>query len=118
MWDENSTYPRTETGYAFTIVMNDKLVENFNTGNFTQGSAILKIEYYHPKNLIVQHLHVKEREKKNETNRLRNRYYIDTLTSDDNQEIFKIGGKVIQKVRFLKVFFIEKFLNCLLLEKL
>ena len=27
MWDENSFYPRTETGYAFTRDMNDVLVE-------------------------------------------------------------------------------------------
>ena len=45
MWDENSIYPRIETGYAYTIVMNDELVEKFNTGNFYQGSAILKIKY-------------------------------------------------------------------------
>ena len=42
MWDENSIYPRIETGYAFTGDTNDELVEKFNTGNFTQGSAILK----------------------------------------------------------------------------
>ena len=44
MWDENSIYPRKETGYAFTADMNDEFVETFNTGNFTQGSANLKIE--------------------------------------------------------------------------
>ena len=64
MWDENSIYPRIDTGYAFTRDMNGELVEKFNTGNFTQGSAILKIKYYNPKNLIVQHLPVKEKEKK------------------------------------------------------
>ena len=36
--------------------MNDEFVEKFNTGNFTQGSAFLKIKYYNPKNLIVKHL--------------------------------------------------------------
>ena len=40
--------------------MNDELVEQFNTGNFNQGSAILKIKYYNPTNLIVQHPPVKE----------------------------------------------------------
>ena len=44
MWDENSIYPRIETGYAFTPDMKKKLVEKFNTGKFTQGSAILKIK--------------------------------------------------------------------------
>ena len=61
MWDEKSIYPRIETGYVFTRDMNDELVEKFNSGNFNQGSAILKIKYYNPKNLIVQHLPIKER---------------------------------------------------------
>ena len=38
MWDENSIYPRIETGYAFSRDMNNELVEKFN---FNQGSAIL-----------------------------------------------------------------------------
>ena len=49
MWDENSIYTRFETGYAFTRDMNDELVEKFNSGNFTQRSAIWKIKYYNPK---------------------------------------------------------------------
>ena len=44
MWDEKSIYPRIETGYAYTPDMNNELVEKFNTGNFNQGSAILKIK--------------------------------------------------------------------------
>ena len=64
MWDENSKYPRIETGYAYTRDMNDELVEKFNNQTFNQGSAILKIKYYNPRNLIVQHLPVKEKEKK------------------------------------------------------
>ena len=62
MWDENSLYPRIETGYAFTKGMNNELVKKLNTGNFTPGSAILGIKYYNPKNLIIQHLTVKEHE--------------------------------------------------------
>ena len=96
MWDENSIYPRTETVYAFTNEMNDELVEKFNTGNFTQGSAVLRIKYYNPKNLFVQHLPVKEKEKKIEINRMRNIYIIDHLTSVDIQEIVEIGSKVIK----------------------
>ena len=94
MWDEKSIYPRIETGYAFTRDMNDELVEKFNDQNFTQGSAILKIKYCNPKNLIVQHLPIKEKEKKIEINRMRNGYIIDTLTSVDIQEIVKIGCRV------------------------
>ena len=95
-WDENSIYPRIETGYAYTRNMNDELVEMFYTGNFNQGSAILKIKCYNPRDLIVQHLPVREREKKIEVNRMRNGYIIDHLTSVDIQEIVKIGEKVIE----------------------
>ena len=77
MWGEKSIYPRIETRYAFMRDMNDELVEEFNTRNFTQVSAILKIKFYNPKNLIVQHLPVKEKEKKIEINRMRNDYIID-----------------------------------------
>ena len=94
MWDEKSIYTRIETGYAFTRDMNDELVEKLNNEVFTQGSAILKIKYYNPKNLIVQHIPIKEKEKKIEINRTRNGYIIDYLTSVDIQEIVKIGGKV------------------------
>ena len=96
MWDPKSIYPKIETGYAFKREMNDELVENFNNQTFNQGSAILKIKYYNPKNLIVQHLPVKEKEKKIEINRMRNGYITQVLTSVDIQEIVKIGGKVIE----------------------
>ena len=94
--DEKSIYPRTETGYAFTPDMNAELVEKFNNQTFTQGSAILKIKYYNPKNLRVQHLPIEGRVKKMEINRMRNGYIVDALTSIDIQEIVKIGGKVIE----------------------
>ena len=96
MWDEKSIYPRYETGYAYTTDMNDELLEKFNTGNFTQGSAILKTKHYNPKNLIVQHLPIKERQKRIENNRMRNGYIIDYLTSVDFQETVKIGVKVVE----------------------
>ena len=64
MWDENSISPGIETGYAYTEDMNEKLVKKFYNGNFTKGSAVLKIKYYNPKILIVQRLPVKERERK------------------------------------------------------
>ena len=76
--------------------MIDELVEKFNTVNFNQGSAILKIKYYNLRDLIVQHLPVKERVKEIEINRMRNGYIIEHLTSVDIQEIVKIGCKVIQ----------------------
>ena len=96
MWDELSKFPKIETGYGFTPDMNDELVEKFNNQTFTQGSAILKIKYYNPKKLIVQHLPVKEKENKIEINRMRNGYITQVLTSVDIQEIVKIGGIIIQ----------------------
>ena len=96
MWDPKSIYPKLETGYAFEKHMNNELVEKFNNQTFTQGSAILKIKYYNPENLIVQHLPVKEKEKKIEINRMRNGYITQVVTSVDIQEIVKIGGKVIE----------------------
>ena len=96
MWDEKSIYPRIETGYAYKRDMNDELVEKFNNQTFTKVSAFLKIKYYNPRDLIVQHLPIKEKEKKIEINRMRNGYIIDTLTSVDIQEIVKTGGRVIE----------------------
>ena len=96
MSDEKSVYPRIETGYAYTKDMNDEFVEKYNNQSFNQGSAILKIKYYNPKNSIVQHLPGKERVKKIEINRMRNGYNVDVLTSVDIQEIVKFGGKVIE----------------------
>ena len=96
MWDPESIYRKIESGYAFKREMKDVLVEKFNNQNFNQGSAILKIKYYNPKNLIVQHLPDKEKEKKIKINRMRNGYITQALTSVDIQEIVKIGGKVIE----------------------
>ena len=75
--------------------MNDEIVKKFNNQTFTQGSANLKVKYYNPKTLIVQHLPVKEKEKKIEINPMRNGYTTQVLTSLDFQEIVKIGGKII-----------------------
>ena len=99
MWDQNSVYPKIETGFAFKPHMNDIYVEAFNNQTFNEDgdeSAILTIKYYNPPNLIFQHLPVKEKVKKLEVNRMRNGYIIDTLTSVDIQEIIKIGGKVVE----------------------
>ena len=109
MSDEKSIYPRIETGYAYTRDMNNYLVNKFNNQTFTHGSAILTIKYYNPKNLIVQHIPVKEREKKMEINRMRIGYNIDTLTSVETQAIVKILGKVIEIYEGV----IGKILRCL-----
>ena len=99
MWDEKSTYPKIETGFAFKPHMNDVYVKAFNDQSFNEDgdeSAILTIKYYNPPGLIFQHLPVKEKVKKIEVNRMRNGYIIDTLTSVDIQEIVKIGGRVCE----------------------
>ena len=92
----DGNYPKIETGYAFTKVMNDSIVNHFNSGKTEFASAILKIKYYNPKDLVIQHLPVKEEVNKVEVNRLRNGYITDNLTSVDIEEIRKIGGKVIE----------------------
>ena len=61
MSDPKSFYPRKETGYTYTEDMNDELVEKLNNQTFTQESAILKINYYNPKTLIVQQIPIKEK---------------------------------------------------------
>ena len=99
MWDENSVYPKTETGFAFKPHMNKTCLDAFKNQTFNEGgddSALLPIKYYDPPNLIFPHLPVKEKEKNIEVNRMRNGYIIDTLTSVDLQEIVKIGGRVIE----------------------
>ena len=45
---------------------------------------------------MVQHLPVKEREKKFENNHMRNRYIMEHLTSVDIQEIVNIGRNIIE----------------------
>ena len=64
MWDENSVYLRIETGFAFKPHLNKTFVDAFNNQTFNDGgdeSAILRIKYYNPPNLIFQHLPVKEK---------------------------------------------------------
>ena len=98
-WDENSVYPKIETGFAFKPHMNKTYVEAFNNQTFNQDgdeSGILRIKYYNPPDLIFQHLSVKEKVKNIEVNKMRNGYIIDTLNSLDIQEIVKIGGRVIE----------------------
>ena len=99
MWDDNSVYPKIETGFAFKPHMNTTFVDAFNNQTSNEDcdeSAISTIKYYNPPDLIFQHLPIKEKVKKIEVNRMRNGYIIDTLTSVDIQEIVKIGGKVVE----------------------
>ena len=73
MWDENSVYPKIETGFAFKPNMNKTYVDTFNSQNFNEDgdeSAILRINYYNPPDLLFQHLPVKEKVKNIEVNRM------------------------------------------------
>ena len=64
MWDEKRIYTRIEIRYAFTREMNKELAKKINTVNFTQASAFLNHIYCNPRDLVVQHLPVKYKEKK------------------------------------------------------
>ena len=99
MWDQNSVYPKIETGFTFKPHMNDIYVEAFNNQTFNEDGdkpAIITIKYYNPPDLIFQHLPVKEKVKKIEVNRMRIGIITDFLTSVDIVEIIKIGGKLVQ----------------------
>ena len=100
-WDEKSVYPKIETGFAFKPNMNIVYVETFNNQTFNQHrdeSAILKMKYYNPRDLIFQHLPLKEKVENIEVNRMRNGYISDILTSVDLWEIVKTG------VRFIDIY--------------
>ena len=94
MSNPESIHSKIETVYAFTKVMNDEILEKFNNQTFTQESAFLKINYFNPKILIVQHVPIRERVKKFIINRMRNGYIVDTLTSVDINEVVTIRGRV------------------------
>ena len=100
MWHAKTVCPKIETtGFAFEPHMNKTCVDALNNQTFNQDgneSAIVKIKYYNPPDLKFQHLPVKEKVKKVEVNRMRNDYNKDTLSPVNNQEINKIGGKVIE----------------------
>ena len=54
-WDENSVYPKIESGFAFAPHMNYVHVKAFNNQTFNEDgneSAILRIKYHNPPNLI------------------------------------------------------------------
>ena len=70
---------KKENGYPFTPDKKNALLDNFNKGNFIQGSAILKVKYYNSPDIIFQNQLVKERVKEAEVNRIRNAFLIDTL---------------------------------------
>ena len=99
MWDEKSVYPKSETGFVFKTHMIKIYVDAFNNQTFSQDddeSVILGFKNHNPRDLVFQHLPVKQKVKNVEVNRMRNGHIIDVLTSVDICEIVKIGRKLIE----------------------
>ena len=71
MSDNESIYPRIESVYAFTKDMNDDLVFAFNNQIFTKVGAVLRMKYYNPEDIIIEHKPVKEKVGKVEVDRMR-----------------------------------------------
>ena len=99
MSDGNSVYLEIETGFVFKPQENKTYVDAFNNQTFNEDgdeSAIIRIKYYNPPDLIFQHRPGKEKVKNIEVKRMRNGYIIDTVTSVDICENVKTGGRVIE----------------------
>ena len=94
MW--NSIYPKIESGHAYAPDLNDELVRNFGNQTFQQESAIFKIKYHNPSDLIFQHLPVKEKVKIHDIILMQNDFLNDNLTSGYIKKIVKIGVTVVQ----------------------
>ena len=110
MWDENSVYPKIETGFAFKPDLKGVYVEAFNNRICNQDGdekPTLTNKYYNPPNLVFQRLPVKEKVKRIEVNRIGNGYTVDTLTSVDICENVKKCGKMIEI--YEGVFYRENF---------
>ena len=92
-------YPKIKIGFASKPHLNDVYVEPFNDKTFNldvNESGVIKLKYYNSSNPIFQHLPVREKVKKIEVKRMRKSSIEDTLTTIDNCEILKMGGKVIE----------------------
>ena len=110
IWEENSVYPKIESGFVFAPHMNDVYVKAFNDQTFNEDggeSVILRLKPYNPPILILEHFPVKEKVKTIEVNRTRNGYFIDTFTSVDICEFVITGGRVIEIYK--GIFYRENF---------
>ena len=96
MWDEKTVYHKIESEFGFKTLMKKSYVDAFNNQTFNQDGtecAILRIKYYNPPDLIIQHLPVKEEVKDIEVNCMRNGYIIDTLKLVDIQKLLQMVQK-------------------------
>ena len=96
---EKSFYLGIETGYAFTKIMKNDLVDIFNNQTFKQGKSFLKTRLRKTSNLVIQHFLPKEWVNKIDFKRIRNGYKFDIVADVDIDEIVETGGKVIENSR-------------------
>ena len=102
--DENSTWPAIETSYPFEIYLNDAVCEIFNSGRWDElkRTVFLTVKYHNPKNLIFQHIPIREKVKYSYKNRLqemnhcRNGVIFDTLISQDIIQVVICGGVLLE----------------------
>ena len=103
--DSRTTWPRLEMAYLFKKNMRDAVCRLFNRGRWNELNrcAFLTLTYHNPKNLIFQHLPVKEKVKNPYKNnilegiiRMRHGIITDILTSVDILEIVKCGGDLLE----------------------
>ena len=99
----DSKWPKIETAKAINIEDN-YLCELFNNGDWKSlnKSGFFKVRYYNPKEIIFQHMSVKENsfnDRKNryeEINRFRNGDITQHLTSVEIEEVVRSGGYVVK----------------------
>ena len=124
MVDREYYYPRNETRYLFTPEKEKHFVQQFNDGKVTQfkdqASAILRIRYYNPQNVIFQPLLIKaivilDRQRFKDDNRLSNGYITQLLKFLISMKMLNWVGKY---VIFTKEFYTERIIKSHLLEKL
>ena len=66
-WVRSSLYPKIKTEFTFQPLLNDVYIETFNNQSFNQDgneSALLRINYYNPPNLMFQHILIRRKFKK------------------------------------------------------
>jgi hypothetical protein len=95
----NSEYPKAESARVFDKSREkQEFLELFNSRKFRPKCGIFHIEYFNPKDLILQHLTVKDNVKidksNGEVNRFRNGLIRDTLNSVDIDQIVRCGGRI------------------------
>ena len=100
----DSKRPAIETAKAINIEDSNYLCELFNNGNWKSlnKSGFFKIRYYNAKEIIFQHMSVKENvfnDRKNryeEISRFRNGDITQQLTSVDIEEVVRSGGDIVE----------------------